>query len=123
MRCCGSGTAATGYTGTVNGRAVGGSVATHLAIACGISADPSRPYYGISGITHNWNIGQSEYNALQVGVSRYFGHLNGSLAYTYGHSIDDGSDGSFTEIINAYNPQGSLASSRTSTNAPACAGT
>jgi hypothetical protein len=106
-----SGTAASGYTGTVNGSPVAGSVATHLAIACGISADPSRPYYGISGITHNWNIGQSSYDALQVGVSRYFGHLNGSLAYTYGHSIDDGSDGSFTEIINAYNPQGSTASS------------
>ncbi len=106
-----SGTAATGYTGTVNGNPVSGTVATHLAIACGISADPSRPYYGISGITHNWNIGQSTYDALQVGVSRYFGHLNGSLAYTYGHSIDDGSDGSVTEIVNAYNPQGSLASS------------
>ena len=73
--------------------------------------DPSRPYYGISGITHIWNIGQSTYDALQIGVSRYFGHLNGSVAYTYGHSIDDGSDGSVTEIINAYNPQGSLASS------------
>jgi Carboxypeptidase regulatory-like domain/TonB-dependent Receptor Plug Domain len=106
-----SGTAATGYTGTVSGNPVSGTVATHLAIACGISADPSRPYYGISGITHNWNIGQSTYDALQVGVSRYFGRLNGSLAYTYGHSIDDGSDGSVTEIVNAYNPQGSLASS------------
>ncbi len=105
------GTAATGYTGTVNGQPVTGIVATHLAIACGVSADPSRPYYGISGITHNWNIGQSSYDALQVGVSRYFGHLNGSLAYTYGHSIDDGSDGGFTEIVNAYNPQFSLASS------------
>jgi hypothetical protein len=106
-----SGTAAAGYTGTVNGNPVGGSVATHLAIACGTSADPSRPFYGISGITHIWNIGQSTYDALQIGVSRYFGHLNGSLAYTYGHSIDDGSDGSVTEIVNAYNPQGSLASS------------
>jgi len=105
------GTAATGYTGTVNGNPVAGTVATHLAIACGISADPSRPFYGVSGITNISNIGQSEYDALQVGVSRYFGHLNGSLAYTYGHSIDDGSDGSVTEIVNAYNPQGSLASS------------
>jgi hypothetical protein len=105
------GTAATGYTGTVNGNPVSGTVATHLAIACGFSADPSRPFYGISGITHNSNIGQSSYSALQVGVSRYFGHLNGSLAYTYGHSIDDGSDGGFTEIVNSYNPQMSTASS------------
>ena len=106
-----SGTAASGYTGTVNGQAVSGTVATHLAIACGVSADPSRPFYGISGITHGSNIGQSQYDALQIGVSRYFGHLNGSLAYTYGHSIDDGSDGAVTEVVNAYNPQQSLASS------------
>jgi Carboxypeptidase regulatory-like domain/TonB-dependent Receptor Plug Domain len=100
-----------GYTGTVDGQPVSGTVATHLAIACGNSADPSRPFYGISGITHNSNIGQSTYDALQVGVSRYFGRLNGSLAYTYGHSIDDGSDGLVTEVVNTYNPQGSLASS------------
>jgi hypothetical protein len=106
-----SGTAATGYTAAVNGHFESGTVATHLAIACGTSANPSRPYYGISGIDNVVNIGQSEYNALQVGVARYFGRLNGSLAYTYSHSIDDGSDGSFTEIVNGYNPQGSLASS------------
>ena len=99
-----SGTAATGYTGTVNSQPVSGTVATHLAIACGTSADPSRPFYGISGITNISNIGQSTYDALQVGVSRYFGHLNGSLAYTYGHSIDDGSDGSVTEIVNSLQP-------------------
>ncbi len=106
-----SGTAASGYTGTVNGQPVTGTVATHLAIACGTSADPSRPFYGISGIDNVNNVGQSQYDALQIGVTRYFGRLNGSLAYTYGHSIDDGSDGSFTEVVNGFNPQGSLASS------------
>jgi hypothetical protein len=106
-----TGTAAGGYTGTVNGQVVTGTVATHLAIACGTSADPSRPYYGLSGITGDYNVGKSAYDALQVGVSRYFGHLNGSLAYTYGHAIDNGSDGSFTEIPNAYNQQMSWASS------------
>jgi hypothetical protein len=106
-----SGTAASGYTGVVNGQPVSGTVATHLAIACGVSADPSRPFYGISGITHISNIGKSTYDALQVGVSRYFGHLNGSLAYTYGHAIDNGSDGAVTEVVNTYNPQGSWASS------------
>jgi len=106
-----SGTAASGYTGTANGQPVSGTVAAHLAIACGTSADPSRPFYGISGITNISNIGSSTYDALQVGVTRYFGHLNGSLAYTYGHSIDTGSDGSVTEIVNAFNPQFSRASS------------
>jgi hypothetical protein len=105
------GTAAAGYTGSVNGQPVTGTVATHLAIACGVSADPSRPFYGISGITGDYDIAQSQYDALQIGVTRYFGHINGSLAYTYGHAIDDASDGSFSEIVNAYNPQMSTASS------------
>jgi len=111
---CGSvtGSYAGGYTGTVNGNAVSGDVLNHLIVACGLfdGAAPYRPYVGISGITHSSNIGQSQYDALQVGVSRYFGHLNGSLAYTYGHAIDDGSDGGVTEIVNGLNPQGSLAS-------------
>jgi len=106
-----AGTAATGYTATANGQLVTGTVAAHLAIACGTSADPSRPFYGISRITADTNIGVAQYDALQVSVSRYFGPLNGSFAYTYSHSIDDGSDGSFTEVVNAYNPKASLASS------------
>jgi hypothetical protein len=57
-------------------------------------------------------VAQSVYNALQVGVTRYFGRLNGSLAYTYGHSLDDGSDGSSDiEIVNGLNPHSSYASS------------
>jgi Carboxypeptidase regulatory-like domain/TonB-dependent Receptor Plug Domain len=106
-----SGSYSGGYSATVNGQPVSGNVLTHLFIACGNSADPYRPYFGISGIDNISNLGQSQYDALQIGLSRYFGHLNGSVAYTYGHSIDDGSDGSFTEIVNGLNPQGSLASS------------
>ncbi len=96
---------------TANGRTISADVANHIQIACGNSADPYRPYIGLAGIDNINNLGQSEYSALQVGVSRYFGKLNGSLAYTYGHSIDDGSDGATTEIVNGFNPQGSLASS------------
>ncbi|AXC14155.1 Oar protein [Acidisarcina polymorpha] len=100
------------YTGTANGQVVSGDVANHLAIACGNTPDPYRPFVGISGITHSENIAQSQYDALQIGVSHYFGRLNGSLAYTYGHSIDDASDGGAgIEVPNAYNPQMSLASS------------
>lgn len=100
-----------GYSGTVNGQTVTGDVLNHLVIACGNSADPFRPYLGLNGITNINNVGQSQYDALQIGVSRYFGRLNGSVAYTYGHSIDDGSDGGFTEIVNGLNPQASMASS------------
>ncbi len=97
--------------GTVNGQAVSANVLAHLLIACGNDAAPYRPYYGINGIDNINNVGQSQYDALQVSLSRYVGHLNGSLAYTYSHSIDDGSDGTTTEVINGLNPQGSLASS------------
>ena len=97
---------------TVNGVSVSSDVATRLYIACGNSADPFRPFVGTSGINNVTNSAKSNYNALEVGVSRYFGGLNGSLAYTYAHSLDDASDGSAnTEIVNGLNPQGSYASS------------
>jgi hypothetical protein len=100
------------YTGTLNSQPVTGDVLTHLVVACGNNAAPYRSFVGLNGINFIRNIGQSNYNALQVGVSRYFGKLNGSLAYTYGHSIDDGSDGGGnTAMVNSYNPQGAMESS------------
>lgn len=96
---------------TANGKVISQNVANHIQVACGASAIPFRPFYGFAGIDNDSNLGQSEYNALQVGLTRYFGKLNGSLAYTYSHSLDDGSDGASDEIPNGYNPQGSLASS------------
>jgi hypothetical protein len=95
----------------IHGQTLSGTVLDHFLIACGNDADPYRPYYGIAGIDNINNLGQSEYDALQIGVSRYFGKLTGSFAYTYSHAIDDGSDGGFTNIVNGLNPQGSIASS------------
>ena len=98
--------------GTVNGVPVNSDVATRLYVACGNSADPFRPYTGTSGINNVTNTAQSAYSALQVGVSRYFGRLNGSLAYTYGHSLDDASDGGANiEAPNGLNIKQSYASS------------
>jgi hypothetical protein len=99
-------------TNTVNGLPVTGDAAIRLSVACGNSADLYRPYTGLSGINAS-NIVNSSYNALQIGVSRYFGGLNGSLAYTYGHSIDEGSSGGYgsTEVLNSYNLNQSTASS------------
>ena len=102
---------ATGAAPTANGQAVTQDTANHIQIACGNSAVPFRPFLGFAGIDNDSNIGQSQYDALQVSLTRYFGRLSGSVAYTYSHSIDDGSDGAFDEIVNGYNPQGSLASS------------
>ncbi len=100
------------YAATVSGQPVSTDIANHLAIACGNTPDPLRPFLGIAGITHSENIASANYNALQVGVTRSFGHLNGSLAYTYGHSLDDASDGGIgAEIPNAYNVGASRATS------------
>jgi hypothetical protein len=98
--------------GTVNGQPVNSDVATRLWVACGNSADPFRPYIGTSGVNNVTNSAQSVYNAVQIGVTRYFGGLNGSLAYTYGHSLDDASDGSANaEMVNGLNQHESYASS------------
>ena len=100
------------YTATVNGQPVSTNVANHLAIACGAPAAPFRPYLGVSSITHSFNVASANYNALQVGVSRYFGRLNGSLSYTYGHSLDDASDGgNGGSVRNAYNISGNYGTS------------
>jgi hypothetical protein len=97
---------------TVNGAAVTGDVLTHLQIACGGDPNPSRPFYGLSGIGRYEDTAHSNYNAAQILVRRYFGHLNGSVAYTYSHSLDNASDGSSnSEIPNTYNTAASYASS------------
>lgn len=100
------------YAATVNGQPVSTNVANHLAIACGNSPDALRPYLGVSSITHSFNVATANYNALQVGVSRYFGSLNGSVSYTYGHSLDDASDGGTNgSVRNAYNIAGNYGTS------------
>jgi hypothetical protein len=97
---------------TINGLPISADAAIRLYVACGNSADPFRPYIGTSGINNVTNSAQSNYSALQIGVTRFFGRLNGSLAYTYGHSLDDASDGSGNaEMVNGLNPQQSYASS------------
>jgi hypothetical protein len=98
-------------TNTVNGKPVTGNVLEHLQAACTGAANQFRPFIGISGIKEFINEGQSSYDSLQVAVTRYFGSLSGSLAYTYGHSIDVGSNGWSTENPNGYNPHMSRASS------------
>jgi hypothetical protein len=110
-----TGSYASGYTGTANGIPVTGDVLNHLIVACGLfdGAAPYRPFSGLNGINYATNAVSSSYNALQIGISRYFGGLNGSLAYTYGHSIDEGSSGGYgsTEVLNSYNLRQSTASS------------
>ena len=96
----------------VNGQTVTGDALNHLSIACGNDPTPYRPFYGAGDINRYEDTSHSNYNAVQVSLRRYFGRLNGSLAYTYSHSLDDASDGSSnSELPNSYNKRMSYASS------------
>ncbi len=99
-------------TGTVNGVALTGDALNHLNIACGSDPNPYRPFYGNASINRYEDTAHSNYNSVQLSLRRYFGKLNGSLAYTFSHSLDDASDGSSnSELPNSYNKQMSYASS------------
>ncbi|MGC4051903.1 MAG: TonB-dependent receptor [Paludibaculum sp.] len=51
-----------------------------------------RPYFGYGSITERQTSGSSIFHSLQVGYMARMGQrLNGTLAYTWGKSIDDGS--------------------------------
>jgi len=90
-----------------------GAAATHLGVAaCGLLADPLRPFPGYTTITHIEEASSSIYHALQASVRRNVGQLQLSAAYTYSHSIDDASDRSDSSFVNSYN----FASNRASSN-------
>ena len=96
----------------INGQAVTADVVNHVNVACGNDPNPYRPFVGASDINRYEDTSHSNYNGLQVSLRRYFGHLNGSVAYTYSHSLDDASDGSSnSELPNSYNKRMSYASS------------
>jgi hypothetical protein len=84
----------------------------NLAVACGATADLYRTaFHGYSNQTTLRNAADSIYHALQVHATRTVGDLTFSLAYTYSHSIDDGSDRSDTAFVNTYNFAANRASS------------
>jgi hypothetical protein len=90
--------------GIVNGQAVTGQVATNLQTACQFTADPYRPYYGVSNITRLEDKASSIYHALQFSARRNIGSLSLSVAYTYSHSLDDASDRySASDFVDSYN--------------------
>jgi carboxypeptidase family protein len=93
-----------GVNGIVNGQAVSGQVAINLQTACQFTADPYRPFYGVSNITRLEDKASSIYHALQFSARRNIGSLSLSAAYTYSHSLDDASDRySATDFVDSYN--------------------
>jgi hypothetical protein len=59
----------------------------------GVDPNYLRPYKGFANIPMNENAGRSEYNGLQLEVNRRFnGGFAFGFAYTYGKSMDNGSE-------------------------------
>jgi Carboxypeptidase regulatory-like domain len=98
-------------SGVVNGQPVTGQVAINLQTACGNSADPYRPFYGLHNITRLESAASSIYHALQFSGRKTIGSLNLSVAYTYSHSIDDSSDRYNGDFVNSYDPSAARATS------------
>ena len=97
---------------SVNGNPVTGQALNNLNVACGNTPTYLyRPYQGFGGITLLETQANSVYNAMQVSVRRNIGRLQASLAYTWGHSIDDSSDRSDSTFVNSYNLRANRASS------------
>src|SRR6201997_213540 len=74
-------------TGTVNGKVLTGQAAINLQTACGNSADPYRPFYGLHTVQLIEPKASSIYHAMQISARKTVGDLNLSVAYTYSHSI------------------------------------
>jgi hypothetical protein len=98
-------------TAVVNGKLIAGKPAENLDVACGNDPNPYRPFAGIGSITRRDPSASSIYHALQVGVRHNVGGLQLSAAYTYSHSIDDGSDWGDASLLNTYNLSAFRASS------------
>jgi hypothetical protein len=97
---------------TSTGAAITGQAAINLAVAaCGIDPDLLRPFQGYSNITLLEEQANSIYHSLQASLRRTVGALNLSVAYTYGHSIDDASDRFDAALVDSYNPGAGRATS------------
>lgn len=109
---------------TVNGQTIGAGQPgyTNLLAACaGLALQiptPNalrQPGYviapGMGQIFSLQNIANSQYNSLQVTLRRAKGPLTFGLSYTYSHSIDDSSDRTSANFIDAYNLAENRASS------------
>ena len=96
---------------TQSGVPIVGQAYNNLQVACGLSPDPFRPYYGIGAITRLDNGASSTYNAFQASARRTTGALQFSVAYTWSHSIDDSSSRYDVGTLNAYDLSANRASS------------
>ncbi|HEY6767789.1 MAG TPA: carboxypeptidase regulatory-like domain-containing protein [Candidatus Sulfotelmatobacter sp.] len=102
---------ATANVDTGNPVTTTGTWANNLAVACGNSAAPYRPFAGIGGIQRKDQSGSSNYHAIEASIRHNIGGLELNGAYTYSHSIDDSSDYNDTGFVNSYDLNAYRASS------------
>ncbi len=96
---------------TQSGVPILGQAYNNLQVACGLSPDPFRPYYGVGAVTRLDNGASSTYNAFQASARRTVGAFQFSVAYTWSHSIDDSSSRYDVGALNAYDLSANRASS------------
>jgi hypothetical protein len=96
---------------TPSGVTVEQQAAMHLAIACGVDLNPSRPFVGYGVIDRVEQTASSTYHALQALLRRDIGGLQFSLAYTYSHAFDNSSDRFDNNFVDSYNLRSNRASS------------
>ena len=116
-----------GYGGgvfTVNGQTIGAGQPGYdnlLAACAGLALQiptPNalrQPGYviapGMGQIFSLENVADSSYNSMQLSLRRTKGPLTLGVSYTYSHSIDDSSDRTSANFINAYNLEQNRANS------------
>jgi hypothetical protein len=112
--------ASIGANGSINGNPIvpTNRVYPNLAVACGLDANPFRPFVGFGTLELLETEANSNYHALQASLRRSVGSLLLNVAYTYSHSIDNSSDraetgngNSFATLLDSYNLAGNKASS------------
>ena len=96
-----------------NGTPIVGDALVHLNIACGnVNPDFFRQNYpGWSTVDYIGYGASNSYNALQVSARRTAKNMELTLAYTYSHDIDDGSDRYDSNFVDSYNLKANRASS------------
>jgi hypothetical protein len=96
----------------VGGVPITGQALKNLAVACGNSPNPFRPFQGFGDILRLEDTASSSYHALQASLRRTVGKLQMSASYTWSHSIDDSSDRFDAGFVNSFN----LGTNRASSN-------
>jgi hypothetical protein len=91
--------------------ACNGTQATNGYGAISFDLNVLRPYQGLNNIVAIRNVGNSNYNSMQMTLRHHRGPLDLGLSYTWGHSIDTASDRYEATFVDSFDLQANRASS------------